>query len=179
MHSIAKLFGSKQSLEQEIKSSPVISDIVESIQLVTEGFSTLFINKSLSQILKKTIETQDSITKIKKQIIYRSQSLDGSKVIDVLQTLSKEQITLIGQEFLLVTAKKFAKSQPIEKYAQFLKFIYEAFGLDEQFLKCFIVAERDATEVQFFVSYISKWNLDNIKEILHFVTIYFLERFAI
>ena len=69
-----------------------------------------------------------------------------------------------------MTAKKFAKSQAIEKYASFLRHMYRAFGYDEQFLKCFIGPDRDATEVHFFLDYLSKWTdleLDSKQDLMH------------
>lgn len=97
MKATGLLFGSTTtSLEQEVKSSPVLSDLFESVQLISGGITSLFINKSLSKVALKAIETQDFQTKIKKQIIYKSQALDGNKVLEVLSELTKKQILEIG-----------------------------------------------------------------------------------
>ena len=48
--------------------------------------------------------------------------------------------------------------------------MYRAFGYDEQFLKCFIGPDRDATEVHFFLDYLSKWTdleLDSKQDLMH------------
>lgn len=80
-----------------------------------------------------------------------------------------------------MTARKFAKCQPIERYSAFLQIIFGAFGFENQFLKCFLNSERDATEVQFLFNYISKWEIDSdeLKDILHQSEVYYLEKFAI
>lgn len=82
---------------------------------------------------------------------------------------------------MCVTARKFAKCQPIEKFSAFLKIVFSAFGVDQQFLKCFLNSERDATEVQFLLNYISKWQgeKEEVQDILHQSTLYYLEKFAI
>lgn len=60
MNATGLLFGSTStSLEQEVKSSPVLSDLFESVQLISGGITSLFINKSVSKVAQKAIETQD------------------------------------------------------------------------------------------------------------------------
>lgn len=57
MKNTATLFGEK--LESEAKSSLVLSDLLESVHLVTGNVSELFMNKSLLSIISKSIQTQD------------------------------------------------------------------------------------------------------------------------
>ena len=35
--------------------------------------------------------------------------------------------------------------------------MFRSFGVDEEFLKFFLRADRDPTEVKFFLDYISRW----------------------
>lgn len=137
-------------------------------------------NKSPLSVGSKAIQTQDFYTRVKKQIIYKSLALDGNKVLEVLRALSQKQIQHIGQEFLIVTAKKFAKCQPIERFAAFLELMFLSFGFDQQFLKTYLNTERDSTEVQFLLDYISRWEWEPelLADTLHQSTIYYLEKFA-
>lgn len=60
--------------------------------------------------------------------------------------------------------------------------MFESFGFDEHFLKCFLHTERDSTEVQYLLDYMSKWDgleKEVLEDMLHQSSIYFLERFAI
>lgn len=53
MNTNAKPFGSKITLVEEIKSSPALNDLVESLSLVGVGITSLFINKSWSKLFSK------------------------------------------------------------------------------------------------------------------------------
>lgn len=47
MNATRLLLGDTSSLESEVKSSPVLSDLFESVQLISGGITSLFINKSV------------------------------------------------------------------------------------------------------------------------------------
>lgn len=51
------------------------------------------------------------------------------------------------------------------------------FGLDTQFLKCFLSSDRDFDEVSALLNYMEQWNKDNfddLKELVKKSTVFFL-----
>ena len=54
-------------------------------------------------------------------------------------------------EFFYTIAKKFAKTQSLEKYVQFFAKLIEIYGLDPLIVKFFVNGDRDYTEMSFFL----------------------------
>lgn len=114
------------------------------------------------------------MTRIKKQIIYKSQSIDGDLILKCIEEHGSEVIQKIGAEFFYLTARKFAKSQPIEKYSHFLRILRKEFPSDYTFYKCFLTPDRDYNEVLALLECVGEWERD-----VNEVKVFLLERFAI
>lgn len=68
--------------------------------------------------------------------------------------MSCDQAHQIGADFFYITAKKFAKSQSIEKYAEFIIYMNKFFGFNNIFLKLFLSKDRDYTEALNLLSHL-------------------------
>ena len=64
MNKHASLFDN--SLVEESRSSPILSDLFESIQLVAGNICNLFVNKPLTSLNSKSMQSQDFYTRVKK-----------------------------------------------------------------------------------------------------------------
>lgn len=59
--------------------------------------------------------------------------------------------------------------------------MYQTFGYDSQFLKSFLLTDRDPSEIHFLLQYIADWEIEDKEaklDFLHSASIYYLERFA-
>ncbi len=167
------------SLEEEVNASPILSDFFESVLLIGGNVGSLFCSRGLEQLTTKCLKVENSVDIFKKKIIFYSKSLDGSKVLDFVYSLSKKEFQKIGSNFFVITAKKFSKNQSIESYAKLLYKLIENFGPQPIFLRTFLGHKRDSSEISDLLNYLSSFGYKNDKsDLLTECLVFYLEKLA-
>lgn len=176
-------FRSTSVLEEEINSAPVLSEFVESIQLIGGNIFSLFVNRSFNNIKNRTLKIETTCDIYKKKIIAYCKNIDSSRIFNVMASISDENMQKIGPEFFYITARRFAKNQSIENFSKFLFLIFKNFEFDCHFLKGFFSSNRDFNEVITLLKYMEQWNQEELKtesqELVKGTLIYGLEKFSL
>ena len=176
-------FTSTSVLEEEINSAPVLSEFIESIQLISGNIFSLFASRNVDVLKRRTMKIETSCDIFKKKIISYCKNLDSSRVFNLIESIDDFHMQKIGHEFFFITARKFAKNQSIETFSKFLLIIFKNYEFDSHFLKGFFTANRDFNETLSLMNYMEKWENEELKtdlgEILKSTLFYGLEKFTL
>merc|ERR1711976_761952 len=150
-------------LKEELKSSEVISEFNESLNLVSSQIINIFSKRPLTNLFSKCLKIEKNTDLIKKKIISNCMNINYAKVFKILNNLTKIEFEKIGSEFFYITAIKFAKNQSINNFSKFLNIMFKNFGFDPQFIKKFFYSNRDYYECLSLIDYVKKWNNNNFE----------------
>lgn len=155
---------SKEYLEKDMNSSPVLSDFCESLNLIGDKISNLFLKKNLSKLTSLTSKIEKTNDVHKKKIIYFCKNSDLTEFFDFLKTLSKNEMENINEEFFYITARKIAKNYSLEDYSEFLFLMSKNYGYNPQFFKCFFSYKKDKKNFDDLLALLKNWQNEEIEE---------------
>ena len=171
------------ALEEEVNSAPVLSEFVESVQLIGGNIFSLFVNRDFSLLQNRSYKIETTCDIYKKKIISYCKNLDSSRVFNLMNSISDEHMQKIGPEFFYITARRFAKNQSIENFSKFLFLIFKNFQFDCHFFRGFFSSNRDFNEVVSLLKYIEDWKQEELKtkskDIIKGTLIFGLEKFSL
>ena len=154
-----------QAISQKTAETTV-DDVVASFGLVASSVFGLFVNTRPSSLFKKIIRVETKTDSSKRKIIYYAKDIDCSRTLDLLENMKKEEIQDIGADFFYITSRKIAKNQSIEKYANFVFYMFKYFGFDSQFIRNYFTNYRDIDEVVAFLEHVTRWDIEGYDELV-------------
>lgn len=169
----------KNLLEKDMNSSPVLSEFCESLNLIGSKVSSLFLKKNISTLTTLTSKIEKTNDVHKKKIIYFCKNSDLTDLFNFLQTLSQKQMEDINQEFFYITARKLAKNYSLEDYCLFLFIMTKNYGFNGQFFKCFFSYKKDKESFDGLMGIIGKWEIEEKDEILKNFLLLALEKLSV
>lgn len=176
-------FLSYQYFEQCVRevsvTSPILSEFMDSVSLIGNKVREVFTSKSLPVLAVKSIKVEHSLTKIKKQIIYKCLHDNGNELLVVMDNYLDEEIQRVGLEFFGFTCRKFAKNHSIEHFSVLLKRLIQVFGIQDNLIYCFMSSQRESDEINILLDYVRKWDLEIVDEVLNRMKFLYLKKFLI